>query len=262
LFERTRSGLVPTPAGARTLAAAEAMQAAYHQASRDASGLDDRAEGTVRLSVTPGMAAVFIAPALVRLHELHPNIDIELDASNRVSDLARHQADLALRSVRPDSAELVLKKLAKVRWIAAGATQLVERLHPLESWDDAPWITWDRDLAIFPAARWARRHAPRARAILRTSDVPSQLAAARAGLGIALLPEPYVLTEQLAPVRYAKSLQKSTESWPTDELWLVAHRVRRALRRVAAVWDFFAADLQRLTSRIAPTDKRRRGVKN
>jgi DNA-binding transcriptional LysR family regulator len=240
---------LPTHAAERLLAAAEAMEAAHARLARDASGMEAEAEaeGVVRVSAAPGMADAFVAPALARLRERHPRIAIELDASVRALDLTRHEADLALRSLRPHGAELLITKLATARWVAAAAPALVKELGRLAAWTDAPWITWDRDLASFPPARWVAQHAGKAEVALRTSHFSTQLSAAEAGLGIALVPLPYLRVRALKPVRYAAALAPAADAWPSDDLWLVGHRALRDVPRIAAVWSFLAEEVRRAT---------------
>ncbi|MFT3767588.1 MAG: LysR family transcriptional regulator [Minicystis sp.] len=243
LFDRSRDGLVPTRSAELVLPAAEAMEAAHGRFARDASGLEPAAEGVVRVSVAPGMADAFLAPALVRLRARWPKIRIELDASVRPIDLTRHEADLALRSVRPQGADLVMTKIATSRWIAVASPELSRSLGKLTSWEAAPWIAWDRDLASMPPARWLARHAGRAEIALRTSHFASQLVAARSGLGIVLAPEPFARVYALAPVAFAPALAPAAAAFPEDDLWLVGHRALREVPRVAAVWSFLRAEL-------------------
>jgi DNA-binding transcriptional LysR family regulator len=249
LFERTRAGIVPTRAAEMVLPAAEAMEAAHGRFTRDASGLESGPEGVVRLSAAPGMADAFVAPALVRLRARCPRIRVELDASVRPLDLTRHEADLALRSVRPQGAELVMTKLGGGAWIVVAAPEMVKSLGRLSAWEDAPWITWDRDLASMAPARWVTKYAGKAEIVLRTSHFASQLAAAEEGLGVLLAPDPYARLRGLAPVRYAEALAPSVASLPSDELWLVGHRALRDVPRVAAVWEFLLEELGRLVGR-------------
>ena len=249
LFERTREGAQPTRAAERVLAAAEAMEAAHAQLTREATEVEDRAEGVVRLSVAPGMADVFVAPALVRLRARHPRLALEIDASVAPRDLAKREADLALRSVKPRGADLVTTKLGTARWIPAASPQLVDQLDRLEAWTEAPWIAWDRDLAGFAPARWLAQHAAKATIALRTSHFSSQIAALEAGLGVGLVPELYVTVRALRPVRFRRSLAASFEDCPIDDLWLVCHRDARRVPRVAAVWEFFANELRAIAQR-------------
>jgi DNA-binding transcriptional LysR family regulator len=242
LFERTREGLVPARAAEQVLAAAEAMEAAHARLTRDASELEAAAEGIVRLSTAPGLSSVFVAPLLVKLRKRYPKISIELDAAVRARDLTRHEADLALRSVRSHGADLVTTKLLTAPWVAAASPRA--RLGTLAAWTDAPWITWDRDLASFAPARWIAQHG--GDIALRTSDFASQLVAAATGLGIVLAPIPYLARSGLVPVRFAAGLAKSAGSWPSDDLWLVGHRALRDIPRVSAVWTFLAEELRQV----------------
>src|SRR3569832_2108281 len=125
LFERTRAGLQPARAAERVLAAAEAMESAHARRARDASDIEHLAEGEVRISTAPGLSSTFIAPALPRLRKQYPRISIELDAVIAPRDLTRHEADLALRSVRSQGADLVTTKLVTAPWVAAAAPRVV-----------------------------------------------------------------------------------------------------------------------------------------
>jgi len=248
LFDRTRGGLAPARAAERVLAAAEAMEAAHARLIRDALDVETVPEGVVRLSAAPGLSSMFIAPALVRLHKRHPKLSIELDSSVQPRDLTRREADLAVRSIRPHGADLVTTRIMSGRWVAAAAPKLARKLETIADWSEAPWITWDRDLASLPPARWVSTHVNAASIVLRTSDVSAQLAAGLSGLGVALVPTPYAVKAGLEPLRYAASLAASTESWPADDLWLVVHRPLRDVPRVAAVWTFLADEIRGLVA--------------
>lgn len=255
LFERTREGLTSTRAAERVLPAAEAMELAQARLTRDASDTENLAEGRVRISVAPGLADIFIAPALVRLRARHPGLAIELDASVRPVDLTRREADLALRSVKPAGADLVVTKLGTAQWHVAGAPSLAKKLGVLRAWTDAPWIGWDRDLASFAPARWLAERAPKADIALRTSHFSSQLSAARAGLGLVLVPEAFARVLGLDLVRLSKTLAAEAATSPTDTLWLVGHRLLRDVPRIAAVWTFLAEEIR--TSAFAEVRSRR-----
>ncbi|HEX4457580.1 MAG TPA: LysR family transcriptional regulator, partial [Polyangia bacterium] len=246
LFDRTRRGLVATRLAELGLPAVEAMEAAQGRFARDISGAERHVEGVVRLSVAPGLAQEFIAPLLVELHARHPGLRIEIDASQHVIDLSRHEADIALRSVPPEGADLLVTKLGTSRWIAVTGAKLHKTLGRLRCWEDAPWIGWDNDMASFHVARWLTKHAPKADILLRTSHFPSQLAAARSGLGVVLAPAVHAERQGLVPVEYTRALVASAAAWPSDDLWLVGRRALREVPRVAAVWQFLLAELRQL----------------
>jgi len=246
LFERSREGLRATVAAEQIFEAAEAMEAAHARLARDATGVEASAEGTVRLTLDPGTAEFFVVPALPRLRAKHPHIEIELDASALPRDLRRREADLALRSSKMAGADLVATKVSDEPWAALGSPALVETLGPLATWQAAPWITWDRDLSNYLPAQWLARNAARAVTPLRTSHFASQVAAAEAGLGLALLPAAYARRRKLERARTTRALAAATEAWPRTELWLVAPRILRTVPRIAAVWEFLATEMRLL----------------
>ncbi|MET0391318.1 MAG: LysR family transcriptional regulator [Polyangiales bacterium] len=251
LFERTRQGLIATSTAEQMLPAAEVIEASHARLLRAASARQTHAEGTVRLSLPPGMADVFVAPALGRLHAQHPGISLELEASIRPIDLTRHEADLALRSVGLQGAELVVTKLMKSPWVVAAAPTLVRALGKVSDWKTQPWIVWDHDLAKFSPSVWLAKHARGASIALRTSHMGAQLRAAETGLGLVLVPEPYLTTHTLAVVRHAPALAASVAQLPEDGLWLVGHRATRHTPRIAAVWQFLVDEFRSLQRRPA-----------
>lgn len=242
LFQRSRDGLMPTHAGEQLLPAAEAMEAAHARLTRDLSAVETEASGVVRVSVAPGMADAFIAPALMRFRQKHPRITIELDASTRAIDLTRREAEIAVRSVAPKGVDLLVTKLGTGGWVAAGSRALVKKLGRLREWSSAPWIHWDHDLAAFAPQRWLAVHTKGAAVPLRTSLFSSQLIAASSGLGLVLAPAPYVRHFKLTPVKFVPKLKTN---WPVDSLWLVGHQALRDVPRVAAVWKFLSEELHR-----------------
>lgn len=258
LFDRTRDGLVPTQSAEALLGGAEEMEAGLSRLVRDASLLESAVEGVVRVSVTPGLADVFLAPALVRLRARHPALRIELDASQRLVDLSRREADLAIRTIKPTGGDLVFLRVHSDRWWPMASPSYAEelgRIPDLEALGSARWVAWGDDLAAIPAAAWLRRHLPKVQPVLRTSHLASQLAATESGLGVALLPESYAEVRPVARLAFKRALAQQLEPLPEDALWLVAHRALRAVPRVDAVWRFVVEEL----AAVAPDRRRSAG---
>ena len=235
-----------TAAGEKLVPAAEDMARALGElgVALDAVEAEAEAEGVVGLTAPPGVADVFVAPALVRFHARHPKVRIDLDASVGYADLTRGEADLALRTRRPERGDLIAQRLVEVRSIPASAPAYVAELGTLRALDEARWIAWGHDLAQIPEARWltAHVHAP---PVLRTSAFSAQLGAAASGLGVILAPEPYLARFGLAPVRPGRKLAAAWAALPVGELWLVGHVALRRVPRVAALWQFIVDELTR-----------------
>jgi DNA-binding transcriptional LysR family regulator len=252
LFDRSREGIAPTRVAELMLPAAEAMEAGHARLAREASSSEHAVDGVVRISMPPGESEGFVAPALAKLRARHPQLSIEIDASARVVDLTRHEADLALRSVRPVGAELIAVKLLRADWCVGAAPGLVAQIGRVEDWHAVPWITWDRDLSRFAPSRWLARFVPRADVALRTSHFASQLAAARSGLGLMLVPTPHLTLHGLERVTYGRSLAKSVASLPSDDVWLVGLRAARELARIDAVWSFLRDEVKAISDTAKP----------
>ena len=246
LFERTREGLLPTEGAELLLPAAEEMEAAHGRFSRDASGFERVTEGVVRLSVPPGLAESFVAPALVRLRAQHPGLRIELDVSIAFVDLTRREADLAIRTRRPLTGDLVSVKIGGRRWLPAMSAACAKKIGVIKNWADVTWVGWGADLASFPAERWLAKHVPEIAVVLRTSHFTAQVNAIASGLGAGLLPPTYARARGFGQLRHAPALAASVSELPVTESWLVGHRALRAVPRVAAVWTFLVDEFARL----------------
>lgn len=113
LFLRTPGGYVATPAGDLAASAAEQMETAADRLQREMQGIDNRLSGTIRVATSDTMAAHFVVEAMQRLHQRHPDIRIVLTAATQLSSLTRREADLAIRTVRPDSPDLISRHLTR-----------------------------------------------------------------------------------------------------------------------------------------------------
>ncbi len=237
LFDRLPSGLRPTPALALVKPWAEQAETAAVGMLRELSGLERRPEGTVRIAVVPATAALVIIPALPRLRAAYPEITIEIAPSTALVDLTMREADIAIRTVRPEKGELVMQQLASVRLSVVRAPSLpIKRGAKLR---DLPWLAYDRSLAHIPESRWLDAHVPNARVVMRSTELGTLLAAAQAGIGVVLAAD--AIAERaggLVPVPVA------VPPMPENALWLVAHAALRPVARVAVVWDWLVESFQ------------------
>jgi DNA-binding transcriptional LysR family regulator len=114
LFERTGRGLIPSTNALQLADAARAMEAGALQLARGVTGAQVRVSGTVRITASQPVACYLLPPILADMRRALPEIAVELEASNVVSNLLRREADIALHMVRPKQATLVAKKLGVV----------------------------------------------------------------------------------------------------------------------------------------------------
>lgn len=193
LFERHGRGVRVTPAGQRFIAQVEQALAAIHESADRWRPRRDLP--VVRLSVVPSFARLWLMQRLPELQGSPPACRIELQIEHRVADLAADQSDVAIRYGRGrwrgvDSRLLFPERLFPVAAPALAAdlgrnpkpARLAE-LPLLHDSDTGQWRAWLRAQDITFRAKAADR---------RFEDYDLVLAAARAGLGVALLRSPLV----------------------------------------------------------------------
>lgn len=232
LVVRTRDGLRTTPAGARAARAAASLEEAVAAMERELAGLDARVEGVVR--VTSGEAVIVhaLSPALPLLRAAHPLLRVELVGTSRSLDLARGEADLAVRLFRPREPGLVTRRVAVLRYgLYAAPSYLARAGTPRGAAElrQHDVIGLDVDLESTPEMRWLSRHVPEESFRIRASTVTAVVAACRAGMGIAAVAERFVERDPNL-VRILPGLAP-----PTREAWLVLHPDLRRTARVVAV---------------------------
>ena len=111
LLHRTPDGFAVTPAGDAVLRQCIAMENAALDLERVAAGRDSLAVGSIRLTATEALAHRVIAPAVVELRKSYPALQVDLSVGVRSLDIARREADLAVRVGRPSGPGLVCRKL-------------------------------------------------------------------------------------------------------------------------------------------------------
>jgi DNA-binding transcriptional LysR family regulator len=237
LFDRGRDGIAPTAAAEELMPVAERIEEMMNHFASAAEGLEREVSGLVRIACPPDVAEVVIVPFLSELLERHPALRIALDPGETVVDLTRGEADLALRTVRPERGDLVMTKISTVRWVVAASPALARSLGTLRDWADAPWVGWGKRYAHIPPARWLREHAKGIEPAVYSDSLRVQVASIVAGVGVGLVPEPSVASFGLAEPKLAPKLREDAERWPADDFYLVTHRALREVPRVRVVWE-------------------------
>lgn len=231
LVERRAEGYVLTSAGQRALDATRQMESAAQRVRR--GGADHSPAGLVRVNAPPALAQGFLVSRLARLSARHPQLDVELATDLRVVSLERHEADVAVRMVRPLDGDVVARRLVGV---AYGFYAARARQRPVEPGQAPVFIGFDEAHSHMPEAQWLAQHFPRARLAFRATHHLAQAAAAVAGAGIALLPH-YIgrSTRGLHPC--------PADMLPPDrDIWLLTRRQGRKDPPILAVSTFLSAE--------------------
>ncbi len=187
LFVRTREGLRPTAAALRLTAHAERMEAEAALLAQAAAAGKDVAAGVVRIATTEALATLLVTEGLLDVRRRHPDLVVEILAGNRPVDLARGEADMALRLSALREASLRARCVARVGvGLFASPAYLDARGRPRSAKALAGHdvLLPSGDLSRMPEARWLAERTD-VKVAFRTSSMPALVAAAVAGLGLA-----------------------------------------------------------------------------
>ncbi|WP_263571160.1 LysR family transcriptional regulator [Roseateles oligotrophus] len=236
LFERHPRGLTLTAAGQALLPAARRMREGAQELSLALAARETSLAGTVRMTASEIVCCYFLPEFLARMRLDHPEIQLEIVASDEVENLLDRSADIALRMVRPEQGMLVARKLADWplgmyahrRYLARHGVPTVATLAQHH------WLGFDRAdqlLRGFAAAGFA---VEREFFCLRSDSHVAMWEAMRAGCGIA------VGLQSLAARDL--NLQQVLPEIPIPPLplWLTAHRELRDTPRLRLVFDALA----------------------
>jgi DNA-binding transcriptional LysR family regulator len=231
LFDRLPEGLRLNAAGEALMTAAEGFETAALAFERHRVAASPTLSGTVRVSVGE-WATILLARHLADAQEsgLPPGITLELVESPQTANLARRDADLALRHGVPEAGNLYVTKVGAI----AGALYRQRDASTPRGAGGDRWITYTEEQAHYSSARWLDRQISDSggRVVLRAADLLMRLEAIRAGVGIGLLP------------CYAADLDPQLErvTPPVPELaadyWVIVHRDLRRAACVRAVIDW------------------------
>ncbi|WP_390347463.1 LysR family transcriptional regulator [Variovorax boronicumulans] len=190
LFTRSQVGLLPTEVALALRTHAEAMESTAASLQRAASSQGDGVRGVVRVSVSEVVAVEVLPPVVARLREAHPALKVELVATNRVQDLLRREADIAVRMVRPRQAQLVARRIGNIELGFHAHTSYLARHGTPRTPDDLAahaLIGYDQPSAFVREAIKSFKSVTgftRDAFALRTDSDLAQLALIRAGAGI------------------------------------------------------------------------------
>ena len=187
LFTRSQVGLLPTEVALSLRTHAEAMESTAASLQRVATSQSDGARGVVRISASDVMSVEVLPPIVARLRETHPALKVELVATNRLQDLLRREADIAVRMVRPKQEQLMARRIGDIALgLHAHRDYLARHGTPRKPEDLAAHavIGYDQPTAFVRKAGKALQGFRREAFSLRTDSDLAQLALIRAGAGI------------------------------------------------------------------------------
>lgn len=193
LFERRRTGYTLTDAGRDIVPLAEEVERGIAAIADAMAARSRRLAGTIRVTAAEPVANLFLAPAAVAFRRTHPDVEIQLLISDEFVDLARGEADVALRATINGLAdsELVGRKLADAPWGVYCSRAYAEKNGHPRSVEEAAGhaiLSSERSGTGFPVMLWLEAAIPSAKVVWRSNSLANLQSALRAGLGLSALP--------------------------------------------------------------------------
>lgn len=237
LFVREANRLRPTRAGEAVLRAAERMEQAMLDLDRTLAARAQTPSGVVRVTTSEAFAGVLVR-SLPGLRVRHPELRVEVLAGNRPLDLARGEADLAIRFVETVQPTLVCKRVLALDWaLFAAEDYLAEHGLPTEdTFAEHRFVGFGERLAESPGGRWIASHVPADQIVMRADSILAARMAAITAMGLAALPV-FVSIDQ-------PGLRRALEA-PVGQgtCWIVVHEGLRKVPRIRAVMDYLEAHI-------------------
>lgn len=188
LFRRHANGVSPTSEGERLLEPARRMAQWAGEVTRTAAKADGAPSGVVRVTAPPGVAFDFLAPFAAWLATEHPKLRLEVLSAVEYLDLARGEADLALRFRAPPPGGDLISAASLRHPVAAFVSERYRRSLPENfTASDIAWICWAPPFEQVPPNPQLEALVPGFKRAFTSDNYLVQLRAAEQGVGAMVL---------------------------------------------------------------------------
>ncbi|HEX3974434.1 MAG TPA: LysR family transcriptional regulator [Stellaceae bacterium] len=236
LVLRSPAGYKLTELGEEMVAYAARIEEAAFAFERRLGETQIGLSGSIRITCPEAVGSRLMRSHLLAdFQQLFPKLHVEFVMSDKLLDLGKGQADIAIRGAEPHDESLLSRRIADTPWaIYASKAYCVRKGEPRAIGDigEHEIALFDVELAQHVINQWFKQIAPNARIAARCNSISGLLAAAKSGVGLAALPvavggSETDLVQVLGPV---------TEL--TTHFYLVTHRDLRDAPRVKAFSGF------------------------
>jgi DNA-binding transcriptional LysR family regulator len=243
LLHRSTRGVVPTEVGAAYYDKCKAIAQQLDEADNLALLMQARLGGTLRVNTSVAFGRRVLTPLVLDFMRLHPELQVELSFEDRYVNLVEQGIDVAVRMGRLADSQLGARYLGTNPWVLVAApAYLAQRGKPRRPADLVAHAALVYS-SVQGDERWhfssadGHTEAVPVKGPLRSNNLSALLAAARAGLGLALLPR-YVAHDSVQN----GALSPLLERWllPAQEVHAVFPSPKLLPSKVRSLCDFLA----------------------
>lgn len=238
LFIRQQTGYQLTAEGKDLLPVIESMEAAAYSVN-SISHFDNEIQGMVKIATSDNIANLIVIPALPKFLSKNNRLSVEISTGFTTLNLHGHEADIAIRMVKPERGNVTIRKLGTLGFgLYCSKQYYSDRSNSVAKKDfskDAV-ITWSDTFHHFPAYQLTNKLLDGRRPVVVTSSLISQVSSVKAGLGICMLPHFLAVSENLVCLDSNLPL--------SQDIWLVIQSDVKVSRRVRIVADFLTETIK------------------
>ena len=245
LLHRSTRGVTPTEVGAAYYDKCKAIASQIDEADNLALLMQARLGGTLRISTSVAFGRRVLTPLVLTFMRQHPTLQVDLSFEDRYVNLVEQGIDVAVRMGRLADSQLGARYLGTNPWVlVASPAYLAAQGTPKKPAD----LGQHRALVYSTVQGDERWHFSGAQGAaqsvsvavsgpLRSNNLSALLSAARAGLGVAVLPR-YVAHDSVA----SGALQPLLQRWqlPAQEVHAVFPSPKMLPSKVRSLCDFLA----------------------
>ena len=232
LFDRLPRGYVLTEQGQALAANVAGVTEQIESAQRRVMGADTALSGIIRVTAPEPLIAPLLLPLLAEFLRLHPQLRLQLVASNSFLNLTQREADVAVRGSNSPPENLIGRRVGRLQTALYGARAYLRTLPAGASNADYRWVGHAPSLAHLASAQWMQRHVAEERVVLRVDSLAALCDAAAAGIGVA-----WLLCALAQDRKTLRQLQPPPAAFDT-QVWVLSHPDLKRVARIKALTDF------------------------
>ncbi|QDL56232.1 LysR family transcriptional regulator [Rhodoferax aquaticus] len=243
LLHRTTHGLSMTDEGDTFLSYGRKLMDTTAELGSEISGKLAGPSGWVRVSASPIMSDCVLAPSINGLYRRYPALHLDINADDRIADMARDGIDVAIRSGTLNTDTLVARKIGEHGRIVCAAPDYLATHGTPQRPEDLQHHRLIASSASPTLNRWsfADSQGPgeyQVKGYTRTDNTALLLSMALQGVGIARINDLYALP-LIREGRLVPILQSYFAS-PRIPIYAVMLQERQRLPKIRACIDYWA----------------------
>jgi DNA-binding transcriptional LysR family regulator len=251
LVRRTPVGYELTELGLELSPLVERVEDAVAAVERRLSASETDLAGVIRVTCPEAFGLRLMqSPLLDRFYSRFPLLRVEFVMTDKVVNLSRGEADIAIRGADPAERDGALfgRKIADSQWALYASSAYIARhglVNSIKDVDKHVVVKYDGEMSDCRAARWLQKVAPHAKTAARSNNLPALTMAVKSGAALAPLPV-VVGDEERDFIRVFGPIPELTASF-----YLLMHQDLKHTPRVRAFFDFVIDELDAIRSMLA-----------